>query len=320
MANWFTKLIGSVSGNVAEVNASNEVLVNSTQNIVLSTGNSSTANLASAATFTGTAVSNLGVGAIQVMFFADQNATIDIQQSQDNVNWDHVFTYTTEVSTHDVRTIFAAGSYVRVRATNNGGSTTTILRLQTVLVPMSVPSARLNSISTDFVQNPTYHASTIIPLVAATTVNVPFANIIGSATKIVTVKRIRVSGMSLTAVGYFAVNIEKLSTASSGGTSTTLVATPLDSRISAATAVVKAYTVAPTRGTLIGTVSSWRALWQATVAVAAGITNWYTFEFGVIPGTQGIVLRAVTEEVAMTFPVALGSAGTLAITFEWTEE
>lgn len=166
----------------------------------------------------------------------------------------------------------------------------------------------------------TYRASTIIPLVAAVTVNVPFFNIIGSASKKVTVKRITVSGMTLTAVGYFTVNVEKLSTASSGGTSTTLPGVPLDSNFAAATAVVKAYTVAPTKGTLIGTLASWRALWQATVAAAAAVTDYFTFNFGDMLETKGVSLNGIAQEVALTFPVVLASAGTLAVDIEWTEE
>lgn len=166
----------------------------------------------------------------------------------------------------------------------------------------------------------TYRASTIIPLVAAVTVNVPFFNIIGSATQTITVKRIRVSGMTLTAVGYFAINVEKLSTASSGGTSTTLPAVPVDSGFAAATAVVKAYTAAPTKGNLVGTLSSWRALWQATTAAAAGTTDWYIFDFGDMRDTKGIILRGVNQELALVFPVVLGSAGTLSVDIEWTEE
>ena len=166
----------------------------------------------------------------------------------------------------------------------------------------------------------TYRASTIIPLVAAVTVNVPFFNIIGSATTTVRVKRIRVSGMTLTAVGYFTINCEKLSTASTGGTSTTPAAVVLDSTDAAATAVVRAYTVAPTKGSLVGTVASWRALWQSTTAAAAGQTWDHQFNFGDMPETKGLTLRGVAQELALTFPVVLASAGTLAVDIEWTEE
>lgn len=166
----------------------------------------------------------------------------------------------------------------------------------------------------------TYRASTIIPLVAAVTVNVPFLNIIGSAATIVKVKRIRVSGMTLTAVGYFTINVEKLSTASSGGTSTILPAVPLDANDADATAVVRAYTVAPTKGALVGTLASFRSLWQATVAAAAGLAPEHIFNFGDMIESRGAVLRGVSQELALTFPVVLASAGTLAADVEWTEE
>ena len=166
----------------------------------------------------------------------------------------------------------------------------------------------------------TFRASTIVPLVTAVTVNVPFFNIIGSASKTITVKRITVSGMTITAVAYFTINVEKLSAASTGGTSTTLAAVPLDSANSAATAVVKAYTAAPSKGALVGTVASWRALWQATVAAAAGVTDYFTFNFGDMRETKGVILRGAAQELALTFPVVLASAGTLSIDIEWTEE
>lgn len=184
-------------------------------------------------------------------------------------------------------------------------------------------AARVTLYNTDGTSNSekkTYRASTIIPLVAAVTVNVPIFNIIGSASTTVKVRKISVSGETLTAVGYFTINVEKLSTASSGGTSTTLTGVPLDSNDAAATAVVKAYTVAPTKGSLVGTIASWRALWQATTAAAAGIPNFFTFYFGDIPETRSVVLRGVAQELALTFPVVLASAGTLAIDIEWTEE
>ena len=184
-------------------------------------------------------------------------------------------------------------------------------------------AARVSIYNTDGTPNgekQTYRASTIIPLVAAVTVNVPFFNIIGSASKTITIKRITVSGMTLTAVGYFTINVEKLSTASTGGTSTTLASVPLDSNNNVATAVVKAYTAAPTKGTLVGTIASWRALWQATTAAAAGVVDYFVFNFGDMRETRGVVLRGIAQELALVFPVVLASAGTLAIDIEWTEE
>lgn len=169
-------------------------------------------------------------------------------------------------------------------------------------------------------QKATYRASTIIPLVVAVTANRTIFNIVGSATKTVVVKRIAISGATLTAVGYFAVNVVKYSTATTGGTSTALVRVPLDSADPAATAVVRAYTAVPTDGTLVGTMATNRCLWQATTAAAAGLPRDYVFDFGDMPQTGGITIRGVAEELALVFPVALASAGTLAIDIEWTEE
>lgn len=170
-------------------------------------------------------------------------------------------------------------------------------------------------------EKPTYRAATIIPLVVAVTVNRVFFNILGSASKIVTVKRIAVSGATLTAVGYFAVNVVRLSSATSGGTSTTLVGVSCDTNDPAATAVVKAYTaVATADGTLVGTMATCRVLWQSTTAAAAGLTRDYVFDFGDMPETKGLRLRGTSQEIALVFPVVLASAGTLSIDIEWTEE
>ena len=166
----------------------------------------------------------------------------------------------------------------------------------------------------------TYRASTIIPLVIAVTANRTIFNITGSATTKVTVKRIRVSGLTLTAVAYLAINAVKYSTSTSGGTSTVLVAVPLDSAKAVATAVVRAYTAVPTDGALVGTLASWRSLWQATAAAAAGIPDVHVFNFGDMPETGGVVLNGVAQEVALLLPVVAGSAATMAIDVEWTEE
>ena len=86
------------------------------------------------------------------------------------------------------------------------------------------------------------------------------------------------------------------------------------------TPVAEAYTAAPTKGTLVGTIASWRALWQATTAAAAGVVDYFVFNFGDMRETRGVVLRGIAQELALVFPVVLASAGTLAIDIEWTEE
>ncbi len=167
----------------------------------------------------------------------------------------------------------------------------------------------------------TYRASTIIPFVPAVTVNRTIFTIGGSASKKVTIKRIRVSGMSLTAVAYLTINVVKYNTATSVGTFTNLVAVPVDSAQGAATvAQVKVFTAVPTDGNLVGHLASWRSLWQATVAAAAGVTAEHVFSFGDMPETKGIVLRGTNEECALLFPVAPATTPTLTVDVEWTEE
>lgn len=111
--------------------------VNVIQGITLSPTNSSTANLNAGATFTGTLVSTLGVGAIQVSLKTDQNCTVYVDQSPDGTNWDisDSFDYWNVINNFS-QTVQAVNSYVRVRVKNIGTSATTYFRLQTVLAPI----------------------------------------------------------------------------------------------------------------------------------------------------------------------------------------
>lgn len=167
----------------------------------------------------------------------------------------------------------------------------------------------------------TYRASTIIPFVPAVTINIPWFLIEGSATKTVIVKRIAVSGATLTAVAYLAVNVVKFSTAASGGTATSAPLVPVDSTFPASTAAfVKYYTAVPTAGTIVGNIATNRSLFQATTAAAAGLPRDFVFDFGDMPETKGIVLRGVTQGLGLIWPVAPATTVTLAVDIEWTEE
>jgi hypothetical protein len=117
------------------------------QNIVLDTGNSSTANINGGATFTGTLASTYGVNAIQTIFFADRACTIYIDQGQDatGVNWDVTDSFTVLANTGDSRVIASVAPYYRIRVTNNAGSPTTVLRLSTGQTPIINPLPRTTS-------------------------------------------------------------------------------------------------------------------------------------------------------------------------------
>lgn len=170
-------------------------------------------------------------------------------------------------------------------------------------------------------QKITYRASTLAPFVAAVTASVPFFLIEGSSTKTVIVKRVAISGMTLTAVAYLALNVGKYSTAASGGTATSAPMVPLDSNDAAATAAfVKYYTAIPTAGTLVGTIATSRTLAQATTAAAAGVPRDFVFDFGDMPQTGGVTLRGLTQGLGLFWPSAPASAVTLSADIEWTEE
>ena len=106
------------------------------QNVTASTVNSSTANLLAGATFTGKTESTLGIAGIQCSIKTDQNGTLYVDQSPDGINWDIVDAYTVLAGTGFATTTQAVNSYYRVRFTNNGGSATTYLRMQTALCPI----------------------------------------------------------------------------------------------------------------------------------------------------------------------------------------
>ena len=120
--------------------------------------NSSTTNLAkspdSGYQFLGSAESTLGVAAIQVALKTDQNCTITVEQSTDNVptsgapHWDIVDTYNYYAGQTFGRTVQAISSYYRVTVTNLSTTTaTSYFRLQAVLCPVveSIPRS-LNSL------------------------------------------------------------------------------------------------------------------------------------------------------------------------------
>jgi len=98
-----------------------------------SAGNSTTAQLAAAATFTGAWEDIFNQPAIQVLALSDQAMTYEVQQAIDAAGTQIVSTTTfTRSSGQQIcENVQLNGNYVRVRATNNGASTTTTLVVNT---------------------------------------------------------------------------------------------------------------------------------------------------------------------------------------------
>lgn len=123
------------------VGATNPLPATVVQTVTPFTGNNSTANLAAAATFTGTGESTLSVGGIQLMFYADQNCTIHIDQNDTNVWTTSKFirdTYQFVVAKGPIGlTVQAISAFFRVVVVNDSATTaTTYLNLQCVLCPV----------------------------------------------------------------------------------------------------------------------------------------------------------------------------------------
>jgi len=122
--------------NTALVSSNGELESRIIQNNKVSLYNNYTDNIASGASFTGTGESTLGVRGIQINFKATQNFTLEIQQSMDNVNWDISDIFQISANVGDARTFQATANYFRIIISNTGASTTTSLRLQTILSPI----------------------------------------------------------------------------------------------------------------------------------------------------------------------------------------
>jgi hypothetical protein len=98
---------------------------------IVSTLNSSSTNLGAGATFTGTAEDILEIDAIFVTLLATQNCTLLLEQSSDGTNWDISDSFSSSANITFSTTIAGCLKFFRVRVTNNGGSATTTLRLNT---------------------------------------------------------------------------------------------------------------------------------------------------------------------------------------------
>lgn len=105
-----------------------------TANSLVSTGNSTTVNLAAAGIFTGTAEDASEYSTIMVTAFADQVSATDglqIQQSSNGTNWDIADSFSIPASTGKIFSFGVAARFARVVYTN-GATTTTALRIQVI--------------------------------------------------------------------------------------------------------------------------------------------------------------------------------------------
>ena len=190
-----------------------------------------------------------------------------------------------------------------------------------VIVAASLIASQANALSPSYasppVQRPTFAAS-VVGLAVPQTGVMDAVCISGSATRIVRIKRITVSGIDATAQAV-GVSLVKRTTANTGGTSTSPTPGALDSTSAAPTASLKAYTVAPTPGTLAATLRSQVIALNTANVAAVSPVSW---DYSMSPESlsQEIVLRSASESACINFPAAFTTAGpTLNVDVTWTE-
>ena len=192
-----------------------------------STVNSSSAQLAAAATFTGTVESVVSQQSYSVLFFSDQNATITIKQYIDaggtKLVSSLVYTYT--ANAQFARSGVLNGNYCNVVVQNTGGSTTTTLALDVAYG--TIPSAtQLNNNPSAINEVNGTVVSTSTGATDAGTQRIMLANeaiqdlaVTGQSAQTATVNNILTTTAGTTAtdlLGYRSASVQVVSTATGG--------------------------------------------------------------------------------------------------------
>lgn len=141
----------------------------------------------------------------------------------------------------------------------------------------------------------------------------------GSATKVVRITHIEVSGAATAATEVIAT-FKKHTIANTGGTSTNPTPVAHDSSDAAASALVLLYTVAPA-------IDASAVIFEPvrlTLAVAPAATSVnpdrFVADYGARP-SKAPVLRGVAQELALNFAgAAVPAGGVYDVVIEWTEE
>lgn len=157
----------------------------------------------------------------------------------------------------------------------------------------------------------------IAPAASATDI----ACITGSATRVVRVQRIRVSGTAGTLINVPVV-ITKHASANTGGTAATSTALPVpyaaDSQNAAASATTTAYTANPTIvDSAPGIVTAAQLVLTAT-GTLAGNTG-VVFDFGDLNFAQKPIIRGVAQQICVNLNATSPSSGLVNVAFYWTE-
>lgn len=183
-------------------------------------------------------------------------------------------------------------------------------------LPITPPTANVDSTGATRVNTEggkaSYRSTFAASAIDATGV---ICQVTGSATKIVKITLVRVTG-KLTTGASGEIVLTGNSTAASGGTPIALTLVPLDRTNAAATAGLTAYTAVPTAGTSIGNVAGKEVFWPASTA--SGTEAF--FDFG-NRNTQALTLRGTSQFLTVrTLGFASYAGAVYTLEIEWTEE
>lgn len=312
-------------------------------NYIVSTVNSTAAQLASGATFNGVVETTFNQQSYSILIVTDQPGILTIKNYIDAAGAQLAQSTVFNVPISGfARSGVVNGNYFSISFQNTGPSSTVTLRIDTAYGtipsatqlnngPVGLMEINGNSVSTGYgVSNSgvlrtvdakelSYSASIsslVMPLLPT-----DIFTITGSATKTVKIHRLIISGSQSSAANRDLI-VLKRSTANSGGVSTTLTAVASDSTSAAATAVVRAYTTNPIVGTLVGAIRS--KLWPLLGSASAnngqfGPDNQAVFKFGEL-GSQPIVLRGTSEVLSINFNGITSAGSLMYFSIEWSEE
>lgn len=168
-------------------------------------------------------------------------------------------------------------------------------------------------------QNAQTYVAATTDVVTAPNGSTPFFSMSGSGSTTVRVQWLRFSvsgGVNLVT----SVRVRKTSSATSGGTSTNLTQTPLDSTDNAATlGLCKVYTVAPTAGTLVGVVAITSVLAPINDGTGHPVTQIF-FDWRGAQAHKPPVLRGTAECLEASFGSAPGASCPITAEACWIEE
>lgn len=157
-------------------------------------------------------------------------------------------------------------------------------------------------------------------LLPGTAATFAIAELAGSASRVIRLARVVVSGSELTAIAVNDLRLTKLSSLSTGGTATTATAVPFDSTQLplAASAVLRGFTVAPTGGgTVVGAIAVQKI---SLLLIATNLGTAIEFDFTNLPLKSRPTLRTAAQAFAVDINGATpANAPNLDIYFWWSE-